>query len=259
LFTDDDVVVADGTTEHSVSDPFSPGATVCNLATVTCDGGAGPLDAQTAEAVCPVSEGGCLTRTPGFWKSHVNVVDAVIPVVSCGLELTTQNAVGPANDGPFSTSEDLCINNNEAKDGTSPGTSSQQFQIIRQCAAAALNLEASRQLELSCSTAAIDSSIPFGDIEARFATCCGVGDPTDGGTRGVCNDNKTVAQINASGCIGYLDAFNNANFDEGDGEDSLADLDPDWNDVDTAQCDIADANRFLNDSDENDGRSYGPK
>jgi hypothetical protein len=242
-----------------VSDPFAPGATVCNLATVTCNvPGLPALDAQTAEAVCPVSEGGCLTRTPGFWKSHVNVVNAVIPVTSCGIDLTTHNA---GFEG--STSEDLCINNQEAKYGVDQtgGTSSQQFQLVRQCAAAALNLQASLQLELSCSTAAIDGAIPFADIQARFDTCCGVGVPADGAgfVRGICNSDKTVAQINASGCIGYLDNFNNANFNEGDGEDSLADLDPNWNDVNTAQCDIADANLRLNDRNQNDGRQYGPK
>jgi len=261
LFTDSDLAAPIGTT-HSTFD-FTPGATVCNFVTVTCDAGAGALDPQTAQAVCPVSEGGCLTRTPGFWKSHVNVVNGVIPVTSCGLELT-QHGANVGIDGPFSTTQDLCVNNNEAKYGVDQtgGTSSQQFQIIRQCAAAALNLEASRQLELSCETADISGSIPFADIEARFATCCGVGVPADGAgfATGICNSDRTVAQINASNCIGYLDAFNNANFDEGDGEDSLETLGgSDWNEVDTAQCDVADADHKLNDRDQDNGRAYGPK
>ena len=256
LFTDNDNLVGDGETEH-VTSVFTPGETVCNQATVTCTpNGGDPLEPQLATAVCPVEGEGCLTRTPGFWKSHLFVVEAVTPVVSCGLELNNHTA---GLDG--STVEDLCENNNEAKFGTSPPTSSQNTQLMRQCAAAALNLQASEQLELSCENATVGGAIPFDDIETRFASCCGVGVPADGAsfTRGVCNNNSTLDQITSSGCIDYLDAFNNASFNQGDGEDSLADLaGPDWNDVDTEQCQIADSNHFLNDSNEDSGRSYGP-
>jgi hypothetical protein len=255
LFSDLDNLVIAGDTEH-VTHGFTPGETVCNQATVTCTpNGGDPLPAQIATAVCPVEGEGCLTRTPGFWKSHLFVVEAVAPVVSCGLELNNHTA---GLDG--STVEDLCENNNEAKFGTSPPTSSQNTQLMRQCAAAALNLQASQQLELTCENATVGGAIPFDDIEARFASCCGVGVPGDADfARGVCNNNSTPTQVTGSGCIDYLDAFNNASFNQGDGDDSLADLaGPDWNDVETEQCQIADSNHFLNDSNENSGRSYGP-
>lgn len=228
---------------------FSPGQTVCNVASTVCTGASleGTLE-DSARDTCPVGQG-CFTRTPGFWKGHLFAVDAVIPVVSCGLVLDNHTA---GLEG--STVEDLCVNNNEAKFGTSPPTSSQQFQLVRQCAAAALNLAASAQAGLACET-------EFPGISATFAECCGVGIQGDlDFTRGVCNNDSTPYEITASGCIGSLDAFNNAFFPNGDGEDVIADLaGPDWNDVETDQCQIADSNHWLNDSNEDNGRLYGPQ
>jgi hypothetical protein len=242
LFTEDDVLVTAASTEHSTFD-FTPTETVCNQATVTCTpAGGSALPSQNAEATCPVAGGGCFTRTPGFWQNHRVATEAVLPVRSCGVDLTKATA-----DPEGSTVEDMCVNANEAKFGTSPPTSPQQVQLIRQCAAAALNLAVSAEAELSCSTATIGGSISFGDIEERFAECCG--------DTGVCNDNSSPSDINDSGCIGYLDAFNNANFNDGDSEPTIADIaGSDWNSTEPEQCRIAGGNRDLNDG----GRDYGP-
>jgi hypothetical protein len=175
-------------------------------------------------------------------------------VVSCGIELTKATA-----DPEGSTVEDLCSQNEANRIGTSP----QQLQLVRQCAAAALNLAASEQAELSCESAGVGDAdeIAFDDIEERFAQCCGFGIPGDlDFEAGVCNSDSTPSDINASGCIGYLDAFNNAAFNEGDFEDTIADLaGGDWNSTEPEQCTMAGKNELVNDQDENNGRDYGPR
>lgn len=153
--------------------------TLTNTLTVYFDSTSTTCDAQV---VChpPGEENGegCLTRTPGYWGTHPLITAEFLPVESCGEELTTTQA---ATSG--SITEDLC---SVGKDHEAYG-SPQEAQLVRQCAAAALNIAASDSLGGSC-----EESLSF----ERFAECC-----TSCGGSGT--------DIAASGCIEDLDEFNN--------------------------------------------------
>lgn len=164
----------------TTSPPSGDGVTLTNTLTVWYDGD--PQTSCSAEVVChpPEDDGeGCLTRTPGYWGTHPAVTAEFLSVESCGLELTTTEAGTEA-----SITEDLCSVGNDHKVYGSP----QEAQLVRQCAAAALNVAASAALDGSCEEA-LDPD--------RFAECC----TTCGGAG---------AEIAASGCIEDLDAFNNS-------------------------------------------------
>jgi hypothetical protein len=155
-------------------------------------------------------------------------------LASCGLTL---NNTGVST--PNSAIEDICESANDAKTGKGNSffTSTQQLQLIRQCAAAALNLEASAAATnpaLNCETASPG-------ITADFNRCC-VG-PTS-----VCDSGQSGNQIDASGCIGTLDVFNNK-FDES----TLLSFLPQES-ANSTNCGLATGNGFVN-----PGRNLGPK
>jgi hypothetical protein len=202
-------------------------ADACNSASVTCTvAGTSTTVSASATAVCHVPATGCFTRTPGFWGTHPDVTQSLLPLPSCGITLTTTTAQLPG-----SATEDLC--GTGGRDFKPNNTSPQQLQLIRQCTAAALNLAVSQQAGLSC-----ENSFP--GITAAFNTCCV-------GTGSVCDSGLHPAQIDASGCEPFLDAFNNQ-FDTTPFPAFLVNgpAEPD-------QCKISNGDGFVN-----PGRSLGP-
>lgn len=146
-------------------------------------------NACTTDAICgPAcdcggdSEQSCLTRSPGFWGHHPAIAEQYLPITVCGVPLTTTS---PATCS--SVTEALCV---------SPGLEANRkldrnpayAQLVRQLAAAKLNLAASAANGGSC-----ESQL----AAARIAQC-----------EALCGANKTV--INKSDCIADLDEFNNS-------------------------------------------------
>jgi hypothetical protein len=222
------------------------GANACNTVSVTCTiaGTGGDTITRTAEDVCEVPpREGCLTRTPGFWGTHPEVTALFLPLDVCGISLSNVLAATAA-----SAIEDVCFSGVDAK---AANTSPQQLQLIRQCAAAALNFAASTEGGGSCEGVASNSST-IGEV---FNTCC---DATS-----LCTSGASGSTIGASTCISLLDAFNNSN-------DTLdcTNLDPNSVTFDTfcpslgangfnanpATCSAATGNGFVN-----PGRTLGPK
>ena len=116
------------------------------------------------------------------------------------------------------------------------------MQLARQCAAAALNLQAS-------ANALFDCDAVFAGIEALFGGCCG---PLPAG---VCAANNSGTDISASLCIEGLDLFNNAPFPNED-FDTFGLVN---SSADPSECKDAKNNGRVNDKNENQGRIYGPK
>lgn len=121
----------------------------------------------------------CLTRTVGFWGTHPQITDDFLNISVCGQTLSTTNA-GSCQ----SVTEALCVapgaEANKKLDGNPA-----YAQLVRQLAAAKLNLAATAANDGDCGP----------DIAARIAQC-----------EALCGANK--GQINSSGCIADLTAFN---------------------------------------------------
>jgi hypothetical protein len=130
---------------------------------------------------CARSDDECLTRTPGFWGTHPHITDLFDPITVCGKTLDTTTA-GVCN----SDTEALCV---------SPGGEANRrcdrnpayTQLVRQLAAAKLNLNASATNGGDCGSA----------IATRIAEC-----------EELCDSGQS--RISGSGCIEDLDAFNNS-------------------------------------------------
>lgn len=202
-----------------------PPPAIVNTVTVGFDGG---TNTCWAKVICkPPDENGegCLTRTPGYWATHPEVTAAFLPVESCGLELGETTA---GLDG--SITEDLCSVGTDHKVYGSP----QEAQLVRQCAAAALNIAASEELGGSCEA-----------FTERFAECC---------SADLCGEDATASEITASGCIEDLDEFNNSadTLLEDSEEINLCqalELGPPCS-ADPAQCQAARGNGVINDRSE---------
>jgi hypothetical protein len=176
----------------------------------------------SAKVICHPPDGnggeGCLTRTPGYWGTHPLVTAEFLPVTSCGLELDSTVA---ATEG--SITEDICSVGTDWKVYGSP----QEAQLVRQCAAAALNIAASAELGGSCEE----------ELSAeRFAECCTTCD-------------LSASAITASECIEDLDEFNNsADTLLADGEEiSLCHELELTCSADPTQCQASRNNGFIND------------
>jgi hypothetical protein len=149
-----------------------------------------------AQAECPV--GSCFERTPGYWGTHPQVTQTLLPLTVCGQLLTATSAGVPQ-----SATENLC---ESGKDFKQSSTTPQQLQLIRQCTSAALNLAASgKGGGLSSGLAACEAADP--GISATFNNCCV-------GPGSTCDSSASSGVINASSCITLLDAFNS--LDQGD-------------------------------------------
>ena len=172
--------------------------------------------------VPPAEEEGCLSRTPGFWKNHPDVTSTFLPVTSCGLDL----------DAFAEVAEDMCISGTEAK---AAGTTMQQLQLIRQCAAANLNVAASVAGGGDCDT-------DFPGIADTIAECCNDSDS-------ICQSALSGSAIAGSGCIDALDEFNNS-------DDSLDPFGPfeSPGKASPTQCKVAGKNKSVN-----PGRTLGPR
>src|SRR5437667_82845 len=135
--------------------------------------------------------GGCFTRTPGFWGTHPVITQKVLGngLPSCGLVVNTTAAATPV-----SSTEDIC---SVGTDSGANHTSPQPLQLIRHCISAALNLAATAHAPQPG-----DCNSVFPGITQMFNTCC------TGPTR-VCDSGASPGAIDASGCIGTLDRFNN--------------------------------------------------
>lgn len=156
----------------------------CNQVTVTCDiTGTNKQISNTADDLCEAGGEGCFTRTPGFWGTHPETTALFVPLAStCGFAVTN---------APEAI-QDMCVSNQEAKPNDTTQT---HLQLMRQCTAALLNINATTAAEGDCES-------EFPGINDTLATCC---------FSNLCEqDSKAVA---ASGCIETLDAFNNDDFD----------------------------------------------
>ena len=126
----------------------------------------------------------CLTRTIGFWGNHPHITQLYAnessPITVCGQSLTKIEA-GTCD----SITEALCSN---AKDNKN----TPYLALVRQLAAAKLNLAASSGIDGSCGN----------EIAARIAQC-----------EQLCDAGKSA--ISNSGCIEDLDAFNQSQDDVG--------------------------------------------
>ena len=216
------------TTTPSTSPVTNPSTTTTTqgAATTTTQGAATTTTTQGA-ATTTTTLAGCFTRTPGFWATHPAITQVVLGsgLPSCGLVVNNTKAFTPV-----SSTEDMC------SVGTDPGanhTSPQQVQLIRQCMSAALNLAATAQAPHpgDCSSASPG-------ITQMFDTCCT-------GPTSVCDSGASPAAIDASGCIGTLDRFNNleTTFDIGLNQGAAA----------PGACRDSKNNGFLN-----PGRNLGP-
>lgn len=206
-----------------------PSGSSCNTVSVICNMGTATEVSDTARATCDVPGQGCFSRTPGYWGTHPSTTSLVLNggLDVCGLTLT-EVADMVAN----SATEDLCVSGRDFKQND---TSPQQTSLIRACTAAALNLKASADAGLSC-----DAEFP--NIATQFEACC----LADGG--GLCSSGASPQQISASGCIGFLDTFNNA-FEDTSFEDANLTNQP----ADPGFCQAANGNGFMN-----PGRNLGP-
>jgi hypothetical protein len=186
---------------------------------------------------------GCLTRTPGFWCNRPLATDFLLPLEVCGITLGNVDAATPG-----SAIEDLVFGNDHKLDnglsGVDPaglgypnGIAPQNLQLVRQCTAAQLNLAATQAAEGDCNS-------EISGIEQRIDECCMPHQCT-----------ASADAISASGCIGDLDAFNNADF--GGNELAIPDTFPSSNGTGTAgnfprgradssTCREANGNGFIN-------------
>jgi hypothetical protein len=158
----------------------------CDQTNSNCD--------DTAEVAC--TSGGCLTRTPGFWCNRPLATKYIIDsdgLMPCGIELTN---VTPMTDG--SAIENLPgVGDHRCVEDIKP----QHLQLLRQCTAAALNIQATELADGDCTTEFSDPVL--GDIGEIYDTCCTSQDFCTGvsGTNG-----------QRAACIGVLDEFNNEMF-----------------------------------------------
>jgi cysteine-rich repeat protein len=194
----------------------------CNKATVTCDVPTGGTVTKFDDDLCEVG-GMCLTRTPGFWGNRPAITAMFLPVMSCGL---TVDGVLPET--PVSATEDMCVNNNDARPN---GTSPQQLSLIRACTAAALNFAASAEGGGNCSSHTTD-------ILEVLDFCCDT----------VCTLGLPGWRISNSMCIEMVDDFNNSN-------DTLPAFGPFMSPgaADPAYCQESNGNGWVN-----PGRNLGP-
>ena len=167
------------------------------------------------------------------------------PIDVCGLPLSSAFNPNGGNGAPFTFPEDLC---SIGRDKKAVQTSPQQMQLIRQCAAAALNIEVSAQGGLDC-----DGTLP--GIAGVFNACCNVLCPMDVGPDAINAPDQMIDGNTMLSCIGALDLFNNFDFDD----DDFADVGLINGPANPAECQDAKNNNRVNDKNEDDGREYGPK
>src|SRR5579862_4808651 len=173
----------------------------------------------------------CFTRTPGFWAEHPGISQAVInesggSLPNCGILITTTAA-----DTAGSSTEDMCSVGTDSKTNN---TSPEQVQLIRQCMSAAFNLAATAGAPVPGNCEGVDPG-----ITANFNNCCT-------GAGSVCDSGASAAVINASGCIGILDAFNNL--------ETSFNIGLNQGPADPSACQASKNNGFLN-----PGRNLGKK
>lgn len=138
-----------------------------------------PDCSDSASVTCERPPEGCLTRTPGYWGTHPAITQTVlddVTVTSCGLTLTATEAAVQA-----SATEDICSIGTDWRVYGSPN----EAQLVRQCAAAALNIAVSADLGYECTALSA----------TRFDACCGSAD---------------ACESVPAGCIEDLDRFNNS-------------------------------------------------
>jgi hypothetical protein len=179
--------LAPGTSETSEGTLSVLTANACNTASVTCTNGSGePVTEDAAPVICHVQPEGCITRTPGFWGNRPITTVNYLPIEVCGKSINSVLA------NTLSTSETMC---SVGKDGKILGD--QVTQLIRQCTAAALNLNLSKAEGGGC---------PDAD-NANFTDCCGAAN--DGTGPNLCSAQNSGSSKGVSECIGLLDEFNN--------------------------------------------------
>lgn len=224
-------IVPAGVVELSNVNPIGPlTAAACNQVSVTCEiqDSGGKTITNTSDDLCNPPQGeGCLTRTPGFWGTHPHVTGTFLPLEVCGISLDTTDA-----NMPGSATEDMC--GTGGPDFNPNSTSPQQLQLIRQCTAAALNIAATQSGEGDCE-AQVEG------LTARMAECCGADS--------LCDSGASPSDISGSGCIEFLDAFNNL-------DDTLDPFGPFMSPgpANPEECQEANGNGFVN-----PGRDLGPR
>jgi hypothetical protein len=186
--------------------------TTLNEVSVTCDIPGTSKEISDGDAAeCKVTPDQCLHKTPGFWCTHPTVTNLFLDLQVCGIPIDNVQVKAQG-----SAIEDLRSPGKDHKLVSSP----QKAQLIRQCTAAALNQAASAANEGSCEGEPVGDST-FGAV---FASCCD----------DLCANDASAGQINASGCIGLLDDFNNTP------EDTFAETPPPFDNLGNAFCPVPD-------------------
>jgi hypothetical protein len=132
---------------------------------------------EIADVACGTTPGQCLTRGRGFWATHPDVTSSFLPVAACGVAIDT-----PLAGTCHSSSEALCV-----APGREWAGDPQAGQLVAEILAAKLNLAATAANGGDCGA----------DAEALVARC-----------EAQCFADATA--IDASGCLGALEAFNEA-------------------------------------------------
>lgn len=209
--------------------------------TVTCTI-AGTMFTRTVSAadVCEPCGEGCLTRGAGFWCTHPLAAEHFLGIESCGITLTN---VIPATEG--SIVEDLVFGADhridDGKGKKEVDTSilgfteiaPQNLQLIRQCAAAHLNVAATADAVGNC-----EAAYP-GGIRKTLERCCSLE---------MCTG--SAEEITASECIELLDTFNSFS---PPGELEFAEDVPGLSPAQPGACRGANGNGFINDRTPDDG------
>ena len=133
----------------------------------------------------------CLTRTPGFWGTHPDITETYLTFDSktylpvCGKKLDTVDT------GACSAIQAMCVA--VGVESTEEGVPPQLLQLIRQIAAARLNLRATWTEGGGCTE-------EINNLVSECDQLCE--DFTEG--------DVTTAELKESDCIDQLNAFNNS-------------------------------------------------
>ncbi len=152
----------------------------------------------------PPGDNHCLTRTIGFWGTHPWIANdyATVssPVTVCGKPLNCKgSSSGSSNPACGAGSCDSVMEALGSNPGYELSANQPYVSLVKQLAAAKLNVKASQALAPAGSPVCVDWTYGGKTIQQWFESC---------DTASMCGASKS--QISGSGCIEALDAFNNS-------------------------------------------------